>query len=251
MRRAICFLTVHANPTTFRFAESFKQRHPRYDVFLCIDKPPFPMIPYNSEWVTIIQYNHQECESRGYMGTVVYCLDRACSRDKALYHFCCDMQTVYDHVWFLEEDVFVPTIDTLTLLDGQYPSDDLLSAFNETKLSDFDHRDYWQHWSRLTGRIDYPWAHSMISAVRVSNQLLGCIKQFANNKKHLLFDECLFNTLALQNNLIITCPPEMINIVFSFHDEIPKKVEPTHLYHPIKDLAIHEMLRKKLSSGII
>ena len=32
----------------------------------------------------------------------------------------------YNHIWFIEEDVFIPTLDTIKNIDLKYPDNDLL-----------------------------------------------------------------------------------------------------------------------------
>ena len=161
-----------------------------------------------------------------------------------MYYFC-KINTNYEYIWFLEEDVFIPNKDTIPKIDKLYKLEDLLSCENVIKKSRNDNSPFWQHWGRNEKKIDFPWAHSMISAIRVSKKLMECILEFVNNKKYLLFDELLFNTIALQNNLLVVTPIELSNIVFSFHDIIPDNINENYLYHPIKNLKKHEELRLK------
>ena len=67
--------------------------------------------------VTFIQYPNGESERAGYKGSVSF-IQGASSRCKALYYFCsrCDDPTFadqFDHLWMIEEDVFVPRPDTI------------------------------------------------------------------------------------------------------------------------------------------
>jgi hypothetical protein len=242
-KKAICIITTKANVDTFIFAETLKNDN--YDIFICIDK--YDSIPeFDKSKINIIECNETECKDNYFFGSVVYCIDRACSRDKSLYYFC-KINKEYDYIWFLEEDVFIPSKDTIKNIDETYLSGDLLSAENIIKLSENDNNcNYWQHWWRNQNKIDYPWAHSMICAVRVSKKLLNCIAEFTENAKCLLFDELLFNTIALQNKLTITTPIELSNIVFSFQDIIPESINSNYLYHPIKNLSMHNKLRNLL-----
>lgn len=243
IKKAICFLTKHANNITFSFAESLKNED--YDIFICIDDNECIIPNYDSKCITIIRINNNESEINGFKGSVVYTLERACSRDKALYFFC-KINIDYDYIWFLEEDVFVPNKDTIRCIDEKYKNEDLLSSMNEIKLSQYDNTFFWQHWWRNENRIEFPWAHSMISAVRVSKTLLKHILDFATVHKCLLFDELLFNTITLQNKLHISTPIELSNIIFSFDDVNIDKVNPLFLYHPIRSLIKQTELREKI-----
>ena len=240
-KKAICILTTNANIETFMFAETLKNEN--YDIFICIDNENSIIPNFDKTKINIINCNEKECKENFFFGSVVYCIDRACSRDKALYYFC-RINKQYEYIWFLEEDVFIPSKDTIKNIDNQYLNDDLLSSENSIKLSENDKNYiYWQHWWRNKNKIDYPWAHSMICAIRVSKKLLHFISEFVKNSKCLLFDELLFNTIALQNKLIITTPIELSNIVFSFQDIIPEIINVNYLYHPIKNLSKHSKLR--------
>jgi hypothetical protein len=245
-KKAICILSVNANNETFSFAETLK--NDSYDIYICIDNNNSILPDFDTSKITIIRFYDNECENNYFTGSVVYTHDRACSRDKALYYFC-SINNNYDYIWFLEEDVFIPTKNTIQRIDNIYinTNADILSAFNDIKLSyDDPNCAYWQHWWRNENKIKYPWAHSMISAIRVSKKMLECISNFVKINKYLLFDELLFNTIAIQNNLIIETPSELSNIVFSFNDIIPTTINSNFLYHPIKNLLKQNELRQQL-----
>jgi len=243
IKKAICFLTKNTNNFNFSFAESLKNDD--YDIFICVDDNDCIIPNYNSNKITIIRIYNNESELNGFTGSVVYTLDRACSRDKALYYFC-KINTDYDYIWFLEEDVFIPNKDTIRFIDKKYTNEDLLSSINEIKLSQNDNIYFWQHWWRNENKIEFPWAHSMISAVRVSKTLLKYILEFATINKFLLFDELLFNTITLHNNLHINTPIELSNIIFSFDDVNIDKIDPSFLYHPIRNINKQTELRKHI-----
>lgn len=233
---AICFLSTTVNIETFNFADSLKQDN--YDIYICIDDNDIIIPNYDYNKINIIRINNDDAKLCGFTGSVVYCLDRPCSRDKALYYFCI-LDTSYDYTWFIEDDVFVPTKYTIKNIDEKYKSDDLLCEANHLKKSKDDNSHYWQHWPRLENKIEFPWAHSMICAVRVSKLLLKYICNFATYHQSLLFDETLFNTLAVHNNLSVTTPIELSTITFSFTDiDINENdINILYMYHPIKSVS--------------
>jgi hypothetical protein len=244
---AICFLTININNELFEFAKTLKRDN--YDIFICVDNNGIDISVYNDSNISIISVDNEESKSNGFFGSVCYCLDRACSRDKALYYFAKINNRIYDYIWFIEEDVFIPDKNTIRNIDLKYSDNnyDLLCEMNEIKESKNDNSIYWQHWYRLENKIDFPWAHSMICAVRISNILLDVISDFACKNKFLLFDETLFNTLALHNNLKIYNPIELSNVVFSFDDidtTDENNINRCYLYHPLKNLSKHEYLHK-------
>jgi hypothetical protein len=244
---AICFLTIDIKKELLEFAETLIDSN--YDVFICLDNNEIDTSIYNETKITFISINNEEAKNNGFFGSVCYCLDRACSRDKALYYFAKINKSIYDFIWFIEEDVFIPNKNTIKNIDLKYSDNnyDLLCEMNEIKESHNDGSNYWQHWYRLENKIDFPWAHSMICAVRISNKLLNIISDFAVKNKFLLFDETLFNTLALQSNLNIYNPVELSNIVFSFSDietTNENNINRSYLYHPLKNLKKHEYLHE-------
>ena len=238
-KKNICILCIKANKETFLFAETL---YDEYNVYICIDDNECELPIYDETKINIIRFYDNESEEHYFKGSVVYAEDRACSRDKALYYFC-KINTNYEYVWFLEEDVFIPHKNTLSYIDNLYETEDLLTSEHIIKKSNDDNSPYWQHWWRNEKKIVFPWAHSMICAVRVSNTLMNCILEFVNNNQYLLFDELLFNTIALHNNLCVGTPIELSNIVFSFVDIIPDNINEHYLYHPIKNLKKQEELR--------
>jgi hypothetical protein len=245
---AICFLTIDIKKELFEFAETLIDSN--YDVFICLDNNEIDTSIYNETKITFVSINNEEAKNNGFYGSVSYCSDRACSRDKALYYFAKINKTTFDFTWFIEEDVFIPNKNTIKNIDLKYSNCnyDLLSEINEIKESNNDKSVDWYHYhaGRLENKIDFPWAHSMICAVRISNKLLNIISDFAYKNKFLLYDECLFNTLALQNNLNIYNPIELSNIIFLFNDiEINENnINRSYLYHPLKNLKKHEYLHE-------
>ena len=94
-----------------------------------------------------------------------------------------------------------------------------------------------------------PYANSMISAIRCSKTIINCIKTYVKEHNNLFLDEALFNTLALHNNLTITCCPELSSIEYRKDWEI-SDILSTNLYHPIKSINTQYNYRKLTSSWI-
>jgi prepilin-type processing-associated H-X9-DG protein len=232
----ICFLTVRPNKLFIEFCEKLANKD--YDVYICVDDNMYE-VPTHSERIKIIKIDNKLCERHGFKGSVLWLDGNACSRDKALYYFC-HKKLKYEYMWFIEEDVFIPTIHTIKLMDEKYKHGDLLSASHNIKN---DRTTEW-HWKRVFRqiRIPLPYASSMICAVRVSDKLLHTIHNYAKKYKNLFLDETLFNTLALHNKLVVITPPELSGIHFRY-DWKPHEIESTHLYHPIKDIDVQYAYR--------
>lgn len=162
--------------------------------------------------------------------------DFICTWDKALYLHVRESWK-FKYIWFIEYDVMVPKRDTISYIDWMYPEADLLCS-SHISYEQEPRFPWWSH-----SLVDKPWFHSMVCACRVSKTLLEKIHEFVQNYKKLFYLEIMFNTLAHQNNLKITNPPQMKNIVFSrkYNDV---DVSPYELVHPMKDFEQQERIWK-------
>ena len=237
----ICFLTVRPSKLFYDFCKQLKG--PKYDIYICIDDNSYSIFNCDND-ITIIKINNQDCENAGFKNTVTYCKNKACSRDKALYYFC-NNNIDFNYIWFIEEDVFIPNTDTILNIDNKYINSDLLCQSN-TILYDKANSDNWYHWKRVFNEceLELPYCNSMVCAIRCSKKLLNIIQNYAVKYKTLFFCEVIFNTLAFQNNLEIIIPDELQTIVFRRNWKIDE-IKKTHLYHPIKDIALQYKYRAK------
>ena len=149
-----------------------------------------------------------------------------------MYYFCKN-NIKYENVWFIEEDVFIPSINTIENIDKKYANGDLLVASNNIiyeKSSDW-------HWNYINAQISLnpPYANSMICAVRCSKKMLECINNYAEKYKNLFMDEALFNTIAIQNNLNVIIAKELSTIVYQ-RNWAKHEINQDNLYHPIKNI---------------
>lgn len=247
MKTAICFLTVRPCELFYQFCK--KLARPNKTVYICIDDDTWTIPNYDNE-IPLIRIPKAKCEKAGFKGTVMYFKNSACSRDKALYYFTEVSNIQYDYIWFLEEDVFVPTEKTIDMIDTQYPSGDLLSPFNE--ITDTRSQNENRHWNSIRQlvnrqtekKIEPPFATSMICAFRCSSKLLQEIKHYAEKHKMLFMDEAFFNTIALKNNLEVICPPELSTIVYR-HEWTQDDIKETNLYHPVKSIDTQKLYRER------
>jgi hypothetical protein len=218
-----------------------------YEIYICIDKNKYniPNITDDiNNKIKIIKVNNKECELAGYKDSVKYFKNKACNRDKTLYYFnriCPNID--YDMIWFIEEDVFVPDKHTIMNIDNKYQNIDLLCSSHKVCSSETD-LDMWNNWPYVfSKKIEFPVAHSMICAVRVSKKLMKHIDDFVIKEKRLLYGEVLFNKMAIDNNLSVTTPTELSSIVYRYawtKEDINKE----NLYHPIKNTNKHDEFRK-------
>lgn len=229
-RHAIVFLTVNPDPRLFTFAE--KLASDMYHVYFSIDSDTYVPPPISSPFITVLNISRSESEKKGYRDSVLW-VNGASSRCKALYYFCEKNTISYEAIWFTEDDVFIPSVNTLKHLDMLYSSSetDLLSTVYHTAHTD---NNEWQ-FPRNRGRIDLPWAGGAIMAIRVSPRMIDAIRTFMSKNTTLLMDELLFHTLALHANLTITVAPELKALVVFRHSWTEDDtIQENRLFHPMK-----------------
>jgi hypothetical protein len=166
--------------------------------------------------------------------------------EKALMFFC-ELNKTYDHVWFIEDDVFIPQSGLISEIDQQHPHSDLIT--NRHNINNDGSLGAWKWWQTFPREIlPPPWAHSMVCAVRLSKKLLQVLSEFVKDHKNSMkFIEYIFNTLALHNNLEI----RTINNLSGIRGpRLPwttfKLMRPHIFYHPVKSIDDQIKFRKEL-----
>ena len=158
--------------------------------------------------------------------------------DKALYHFC-KVETDFDHVWFLEDDVLIPHAKTLQYLQAKYPTGDLLIR----SCLSFEQNTQWQHWHRAIPR--YARYQSMACVCRTSKKLLREITNLANERRRLFFLELLFTSVAAEHKMHVLTIPELQHIIWKYEWK-QEDIQPDKLYHPVKNFQQQQDFRKNI-----
>ena len=226
-RYAIVFLTITPSEYLINVANSLERLN--YTIFICADSNIYTS-DNKTKNIHIIQYPNQECYKHGYKNSsFIIKPNGVIAWDKALYHFCVN-DTSYDYVWFIEDDVFLPTNYVISDIDTKYPSADVLSSAETINTNGELH---W-HWKQASGNIPLPWMKALVCAVRLSKSVLSLVNTYVKKYNKLLFIELFFHTLALHNKLIIKDIPELSGIIYKKHWSFTDTRLDT-LYHPIKD----------------
>lgn len=238
MKKIICLLAVKPCSKTYEFYKNISL-HSEYDVFIVLDDVMY-QIPGDDGTVPIIRIDTDECKNKGFHSSVKDMQDKVSCRDKALYYF---KDIEFDYIWMLEEDVFVPSINTIIDIDNKYSGDLLVET--DTDICNTIRYDW--HWRLVQHKIKIPLPYSkaMICAIRCSKILLRYIDDYATKYNTLFIDEALFNTLSLHNNLKTTAVPEMKTIVYQ-KDWKTEDIKSTNLYHPVKNINKQYQFREHL-----
>jgi hypothetical protein len=225
------------HPLAIAFFETL--RRDNYDLYIVLDDST--VTPPVSDTIKYVQLADSLCREEGWVNAAFTIPKVPSAWDKVLRYFCCSAN--YDHVWILEDDVFVPTANTIADIDAKHPSADMLSAANGMNTTG---RMDWL-WNHAVGKIALPWACSMVCAVRLSRRLLKCIREYVEKHRTLLFIEFMFNTLALHNGFVVECPPELKEIIYMRSTPLAN-IDPTWLYHPVKSIHGQVALRQTVSA---
>ena len=197
--------------------------------------------PVSPNTLYFIQIPEEVSAKNGFINTNNAITKTPSAWDKALYYFCLKNPT--DHVWFVEEDVFIPRSNILDEINSKHPNTDLVTK--QHVFEDDDPGFYW--WFDGEGKMERPYYRSLVCAVRVSRNILNLVSKMAKEKRTVCFLEILFSTLAHQNNLSIEQIPELQSIIFR-HSWTKDTVHMNGLFHPIKDVSEQTEFRRHLES---
>ncbi len=234
-RSAVCFLTKRPSLETIQFALELAQNITSIDIFILVDDNTVITQPIPSSLVRFLHFSETVVTKYGFRGANIVGTGKTCSAwDKALYYFS-RQSTHHSFVWFIEEDVFIPSIQAFLSLHELYsPSNDLVTTDVEYNIPGYFAN--WPHWHYAFDKFVLPWAHGMVCAVGCSRRLLSAVDEFVQWRGQLTFIEVLFHTLAIQDHKMkVVTPVELDTIVFrdifSF-EQI--QARPNNWWHPIK-----------------
>jgi len=239
-KKAICLIFHKPKLYYFDFLNNLKN----YDVYVIIDDNTISYSIYNKKFknITIIQMLNVFCKNNGYINSNNIGVKKMISGwDKALCYFSL-INTNYDYVWFMEDDVFFYDETTIMNIDNKYPSFDILAN------CEFKEGDYSQWlWRFIKINLQKPHYSGMMCATRLSKNVLKEIDKYTVKNNCLFFIEALFPTIVKYNNFTYFQPNELKTIKYRF-DWNDKNVNKTGLYHPLKDDRYHVYLRHILNS---
>jgi hypothetical protein len=276
MKNAVVFFCYRPPKELFNFASKLKNDH---DVFVSVNDNEYEIPEYDEDAITLIKLDDKHVVEAGYYNSNFNIRNQVSSRDKAFYYFNRINNINYKHIWFIEEDVFVPTTKTLSDIDKKYPEGDYMAnsyyvvdqdVNNLNKFTNLSkeftfvpYNEQFQffespifHICNVKHYLPFPWLKGMTCAIRVSKKFLNIIDHFAIKNKKLLMDEILYATLSLHNGLSMIIPKELSPVIwdpiYKNIDIIPNRfyweyddIRSDYLFHPIKDLKLQNELRKK------
>ncbi len=230
---SIYFLCKKPNEDLIEFSKEILSQN-FCNVFIVIDDNSFD---FKDE--IFLQFDNKLCIDKNYINLNASISTGPTAWNKVLYHLCEQSNDNFSII--IEDDVFIPSIDSLKKLLS-YSDYDLVTPFNRKK-KEYISNDSWI-WKDVIDKIDEPYFYSMVCVMGISRNLLNVIKNYVIEKKTCFYLEVFFNTLANQNSLKVLTPPELSTIIYDIDwtdDEMIEK--PNNLFHPLKDFNKHKILR--------
>lgn len=229
----------------------FLSKFTNYDVFIVIDDNSIDYKEKYKEYtkVNIVQIDNEECKEAGFTGM---CLvdpnikKEVVAWDKALYYFS-TINTNYENIWFIEDDVFFYNEETLMEIDSNNQGVDLISTSYKKRFS--FRKNMWL-WDKINIKFNLPYYQAMSCAVRASKLLLSKIKEYATEYKELFYLEALFPTICMRNDLKCNISNKLKNIVYKREYTI-NDINKNELYHPMKNINDHIVLRNHLDKRFL
>jgi len=180
----------------------------------------------------IVQIPDDICGKAGYINSASTIPKKPSAWDKALYYFC--VKNMAPHVWFVEEDVFIPRPDIFDEMNGRYPNTDLVGKQHVSETEDPGF--FW--WFDAEGKMERPYYRCLVCAVRISRNIFAEIATMAAEKKTVCFVETLFSTIVEHKKFTKELAPELQSVIFR-HNWTKDTVHKNGLFHPVKEVKDH------------
>jgi hypothetical protein len=243
---AIALLTLNPKRELIEFYKNISTNN--YDFYCIVDNNNINKSLINDN-VNFIQIDDHFCARNGFHGFNPVIRKRnaplVSAWDKAIFYFC-RLNRSYEHIWFVEDDVFVPDFNLFQTTDSRYQNTDLLSSKIEVNVT--GELKSWVWWKMAShSNIPLPWAKSMVCAFRVSKILLQLLDQHVSkNKNKYKFIEYIFHTLALHNELTVKEADSLSGIVYR-RDWVKEDLNFNTFYHPVKSIEQQILFREYLN----
>jgi hypothetical protein len=166
-------------------------------------------------------------------------MSRFIAWDKAIYLFASELKLLFNFVWFIEDDVLIPSGNLFHALVNetlsQRPSTDL-AAIGNFKVMDYNNG----FMKKTHYPFPPPYYFSLVCIIGVSRNLLHTILRYVKIQCHLDYVESMFHTLAAKGNMTVYVPPILNNGMITYvHDAVNCShilERPNRIYHPVKHI---------------
>ena len=251
-KTAICLLAFQPSGELIKLYDDLYKGN-KYDIYVIVDDNKYDISELEEDFSNIkfIKIKEETCYKYGYIhANFVVKKGEPSAWDKGVYYFCEENKIKYKFIWFLEDDVFVPTSNTIKNIDDKYGNEDLLISKDnliKNKKINVPQVQIQEVEKYMNQELKSFLSKSMVCAIRISNNFIKKIKIYVEKNKSMFFLEFFFPTLAKYYGLNIKKTDELKNIVFRkiwTIDDIFK--EQNTLFHPVKKVLLQKSFRKTL-----
>ena len=242
----ICFLTLRPCITFYNLCKELINENTL--VYICIDDSDH-IIPDMDGSVQIIKIKDEESSKAGY-NYMHSRSKRPTAMDKALYYFNRIYKNDYKNIWLIEDDVLIPSKNTISNIDKKYPDNDYLVNGNLIKENPTKN-DGWA-FPYILNMTKYRGVFSVagVMAIRVSKRMMKAVDEFIKKYEHAFFVEAFFGTVAFNYNIDITFTPELY-YMWPLQQRLQKESKNNYkekfLYHPVKSISQQRNIRDKFN----
>lgn len=251
MKTIIAFLTKSPSNCLIKFAERLSLF---FDIYIIIDDNNYKC--EKNKLINLIQIDNDLCKKHSFIYLDTQYNDTSdkniYSWEKAIYYFNY-INTNFDYVWFIEDDVFIISVNAIINLNNKSKNNDLVCVSNiKGDLNTCKNTWLWNYTFII---FEEPAYSSMVCICRLSKKLLiltNLLIQELKNKHKLLFFiyEFFLNTIAMKYNLSIYCPEELSTITFDTKWELDDfKKSKNNFFHPVKTYNLFEDYRDTIQKS--
>jgi hypothetical protein len=254
--KGIVFLTYTPNQYLLEFAEELSHKT-NLLVFIIADNNQY--VPEKRFKNLVYRVDEEVCNYYNFKNINPLIKEKKVTAWNKVIYFLCREVKFLDFCWIVEDDVFIPSVESVRNLTKEYSKYDLVVPNDKANID--QSREYW-HWYRMPVYMEknyynssldiknHPeksWHKSMVCAIGVSRRLLYLINLHVLAYKELFFLEAIFNTIAHQAELDIKVLENFETIKWKQdwkESDILEK--PENWFHPMKDFSLHPVYREML-----
>jgi hypothetical protein len=154
MKTVIAFLTKTPSEDLLKFANEISEF---FDIYVIIDDNNYKCKKNN--FINLIQIDNDECKKHSFVFLETQYNDTSdkniYSWEKAIYYFNY-INTDFDYVWFIEDDVFISSIEAIIKLENKCDNYDLVCAANDKGLIETSKNTWMWNYALRSTALKYP-----------------------------------------------------------------------------------------------
>lgn len=248
---AICLLAYQPNIELIKMYDGLYQGD-SYQIYVIVDDNGWDILDLKENFPNIefIKVKEETCKKMGYQNLNFMVKNGEPSAwDKGIYYFCEENKIQYPFIWFLEDDVFIPSSDSIKNIDEKYGQEDLLikSMGIPGKNINYVGAQMKEVDKYINPKLKPYIRKSMVCAIRISYLFIQKIKEYTRENKTLFFLEYFFPTMVEYLKLKLRKIDELQEIHYRkiwTIDDIFKRSQ--SLFHPVKDVMLQKSFRRTL-----